>query len=88
MDSGLFGESDEEQLAFSTVRRCVLYRFNVGAFYRLPVEWIAAGRTHAGILLAQQQRFSAGKQLRRICAFAVRTAADMVGQVEFLGNWG
>ncbi len=29
-------------------------------------DWIAAGRQHAGIILAFQQRYSIGEQLRRL----------------------
>jgi hypothetical protein len=89
LDANLVGKSDAEQPAFSTERRCVLYTFNVCDFYRLHPEWVDAGRTHAGMLLAQQQRFSVGEQLRRILRIrAVKTAASMVDQIEFLGHWG
>ena len=66
LDAGLIGKSDEEQLAFATERECVLYTFNVSDFYRLHTQWISAGREHAGMILAPQQRFSIGEQLRRI----------------------
>jgi hypothetical protein len=66
MDAGLTEKTDGEQLAFATESECVLYTFNVSDFYRLHTQWISAGREHAGIILAPQQRFSVGEQLRRI----------------------
>jgi hypothetical protein len=89
MDAGLVGKSDNEQLAFAAEHGCVLYTFNVSDFYRLHTEWAGAGREHGGMILAPQQRFSVGEQLRRILRLrATTTAASMRNQVEFLGNWG
>ena len=89
MDSGLTGASDEDQLAFAAGRGCAVYTFNVSDFYRLHTQWAGAGREHAGILLAAQQRFSVGEQLRRILLLRTRlSAADMRNRIEFLGNWG
>lgn len=66
-----------------------LYTFNVSDFYRLHTEWIGAGREHAGVILAPQQRFSVGEQLRRILLLlATIPAASMRNRIEFLGNWG
>ena len=89
MDARLTEKTDEEQLAFATENECVLYTFNVSDFYRLHTEWVGAGREHAGMILAPQQRFSIGEQLRRILRLrATATTASMRNQVEFLGNWG
>jgi hypothetical protein len=89
LDAGLAGKSDDEQLAFASEHGCVLYTFNVSDFYRLHTEWAGAGREHAGMILAPQQRFSVGEQLRRILRLrATTTAARMRNEVEFLGNWG
>ena len=89
MDACLTGKTDEEQLAFATERECVLYTFNVSDFYRLHTQWIGAGREHAGMILAPQQRFSVGEQLRRILRVRARaTMASMRNRIVFLGNWG
>jgi hypothetical protein len=89
MDAGLTEKADEEQLAFATERECVLYTFNVSDFYRLHTQWVGTGREHAGMILAPQQRFSVGEQLRRILRLrASATIESMRNQVEFLGNWG
>jgi predicted nuclease of predicted toxin-antitoxin system len=88
MDAGLTEKSDEEQLPFATERECVLYTFNVSDFFRLHSQWISEGRKHAGIILAPQQRFSVGEQLRRILRIrASKTLSGMWNQIEFLSNW-
>jgi hypothetical protein len=74
LDAGLIGKSDEEQLAFATERGCVLYTFNVSDFYRLHTQWASAGREHAGMILAPQQRFSVGEQLPRQLGMTVQKA--------------
>ena len=88
LDAGLAGQSDDEQLAFATDQGCVLYTFNVSDFYRIHAEWAAAGREHGGMILAAQQRFSIGEQLRRVLRLrATETASSMRNQIQFLGNW-
>ena len=89
MDAGLAEKSDDEQSAFATERGGVLYTFNVSDFHRLHAQWAGAGREHAGMILAPQQRFSVGEQLRRILRLrAAATTESTRNQVEFLGNWG
>jgi hypothetical protein len=83
------GDPDEEQLVLAAQRGCVLYTFNISDFFRLHTEWLASGRGHAGIILAQQQRFPVGEQLRRILHLrALVTSENMRNRAEFLSNWG
>lgn len=87
-EAGLIAVPDEQHLAFAAAHGCVLYTFNVSDFYRLHTEWLRAGRDHAGLLLAPQQRYSVGEQLRRILRlYASRSASEMHNHVEFLANW-
>jgi hypothetical protein len=89
LDAGFTEKPDEEQLAFATAHECVLYTFNVSDFHRLHTQWISAGREHAGMILAPQQRFSIGEQLRRILYLrATTTTMSMRNQIEFLSNCG
>lgn len=89
LDAGLTEKTDEEQLAFATERGCVLYTFNVSDFHRLHTKLAGSGLEHAGMILAPQQRYSVGEQLRRILRLrASMTAASIRNQVEFLSNWG
>jgi hypothetical protein len=88
LEAALIGASDEKQLAYATECDCVLYSHNASDFHRLNTEWVSAGREHAGMILAPQQRFSVGEQLRRILRIrAALSAESMRSRVEFLSNW-
>jgi hypothetical protein len=89
LEAGLGGALDEQQLTYATERECVLYSHNASDFFRLHTEWISAGREHAGMILAPQQRYSVGEQLRRILRIRASASAHSVhNRVEFLGSWG
>ena len=86
---GLAGSPDKVQLGWCRTDGRVLYSFNVGDFYGLHSDYLAAGEHHAGIILAPQQRYSVGEQMRRLLRLiAVRSAEDMRDRVEFLNEWG
>jgi predicted nuclease of predicted toxin-antitoxin system len=88
MDAGLLGAPDEEQLAFATAAGRALLTFNVGDFARLNAAWLARGRPHAGLILANQRRWPVGELVRRILHLhAVRSAAEMRSRLEYLSNW-
>ena len=88
LDAGLTERPDDEQLAFATEQGCVLYTFNVSDFYHLHTDWLNRGRDHAGMILAPQQRFSVGEQLRRILRLRSSSSVEsMRNHIEFLSNW-
>jgi hypothetical protein len=88
-ESGLVNRSDEEHLCYASREGRALYSFNIGDFTALHSQWIARGEAHAGIILAPQQRYSVGEQLRRILhLFAARTAGEMECRLEYLSSWG
>src|SRR5438552_1452403 len=83
-EAGMIERQDEDHLAFATKEGRVLYTYNVADYCRLQTQ----GRSHAGLILAQQQRYSVGEQMRRLLRLiAAKTAEDMRSRVEFLGNW-
>ena len=66
-----------------------MYGFNVGDYYNLHTTWLAQGIAHAGIILAKQQHYSVGEQMRRLLKLiATKSAEGMKDQVEFLSDWG
>lgn len=88
-ETGMIERSDEEHLEFVTRKGRVLYSFNVGDFYRLHQEYLAQGRSHTGIILARQQSYSVGEQIRRLLKLiAAKSAEEMKNHVEFLSAWG
>lgn len=87
-EAGLRGLADEEHLAFAAQNGRVLVSFNIGDFFALHTDWLNAGRSHAGIVLAPQQTYSVGEFLRRILKLHATLSADeMRDRVEFLSAW-
>jgi hypothetical protein len=85
---GMRQRADEEHLLLATTQGRALYSFNVRDFYRLHTEFLAQGRAHAGIILAKQQRYSVGEQMRRLLKLmATKSAEEMRDHVEFLSDW-
>jgi len=55
---------------------------------RKMVEYLACGKSHADIILARQQRYSIGEQMRGLLQLiAAKSAEEMQNRVEFLGPW-
>ena len=86
---GMRQRPDEEHLRQATIQGRVLYSFNVRDFCRLHKEFLARGESHAGIVLAKQQTYSVGEQMRRLLKLiATKSAEEMCDQIEFLSDWG
>ncbi|MDQ3755241.1 MAG: hypothetical protein M3371_10980 [Acidobacteriota bacterium] len=83
------GRDDDQHLDYATAQGRVLYSFNVGDFSALHAAYLTEGKTHAGIILAPQQRYGIGEQMRRLLRL-VRTvsAEEMRDRIEFLSVWG
>ena len=81
--------ADEEQFLTATVQGRVLYGFNVGDYFKLHTAFLQQGRSHAGIVLAKQQHYSVGEQMRRLLKLiTVKSAEELRDQLEFLSDWG
>ena len=87
-EAGMLNEPDEKNLQYASDQGRVLYSFNIRDYYRIHSHWIADGRTHSGMVLAQQQRLSVGEQVHCfIRLLNERSAVAMQNHVEFLANW-
>jgi hypothetical protein len=85
IEAGKSGASDAEQLGFATEQGRVIYTFNVDDFARLHRDILQHGRSHAGIVVIPEQRYSIGDKIRSLAAFAHSfTAESMVDRMEFL----
>jgi len=85
LEAGMLECSDIEQLDYATQQGRVLFTFNRGDFYRLHTHYLAEGKFHAGIILAPQQRYSIGEQMRQLLELiAMKSAEEMQNSVEFL----
>jgi predicted nuclease of predicted toxin-antitoxin system len=88
-EAGMNGQPDDEQLQWSTTHNRVLYTCNARDFYKLHTSALTSGEAHGGIILAPQQQYSIGEQLRRLLKLiAAKSGEEMRNQVEFLSKWG
>ena len=86
---GRNGYDDEEQLAWATAQERVLFSFNAQDFFRLHTLYLNQGKSHTGLILAVQQQYSIGEQMRRLLKLmSARSAEEMQNRVEFLNAWG
>ena len=88
LEENMVNRKDEEHLDYATRQGRVLFSFNRGDFYRLHTEYLSQSKSHAGIILANQQQYSVGEQTRRILHLAAaKSADDMRNWIEFLSAW-
>jgi len=88
-DAGLIGQSDLKQLLYAAANGRALYSFNVADFMKMHDAYLKRGGHHAGIILAQQQRYNVGEQMRRLLRLVgTKPAEQMRDGVEFLSAWG
>ncbi len=83
-----FGRSDEDQLSAATAQGRVLLSFNYRDFIRLALEWHAAGRSHAGIVVSYHQyRRRDLRQLRQaVIRLLDRLTADDLANAVYVLN--
>lgn len=89
LDAGRAGMTDSEQLEHATAVGRVLFTYNIGHFFRLHTQLMEEGGSHGGLILAPQQRYSVGEQMRRVLRISrERSSEQMRSRVEFLSSWG
>src|SRR5205809_835101 len=76
LTQGMIECEDKEHLEYAVSQERALYSFNVGDYYKLHSQWLFEEKNHTGIILAQQQRFSTGEQLRRILRIIATVSAE------------
>ncbi len=87
-DAGNEGMPDVHQLSWAAnAGRCV-FTANQGDFARLHYQWLAAGRSHAGIVILSEQQWPTGHIIRAMTLIARSHGPDTIrGALEFVGNW-
>lgn len=89
LEQDMIEQPDSAHLDYATAQGRVLFSYNVGDFCRLHSDYLAQGKSHAGIIVSPQQRFSVGEQMRRLLRLAAsKSAEQMCNNIEFLGHWG
>jgi len=83
------GRDDPDQLAFAAQQGRMLYSFNARDFVQWHALYLNADQSHAGIVLAPQQQWSVGEQMRRLLRImAALSAEEMNNRLEWLSAWG
>ena len=83
----MLARSDEQQLVWALEHQRIIFTFNVRDFYRIHSDWLQSGTSHAGIIFGKQEH-SIGNQMRGLLRLAsIKTAEEMINNVEFLGRW-
>ncbi len=59
--SGLVERSDADNLEYATSEGRTLVSYNVAEYCRLHNDWLSRARSHAGLIVTQQQRYSMGE---------------------------
>jgi len=87
-EADMINHADEAHLATASAAGRALFTHNTSDFCELHQSWITAGRPHAGIIVAPQQQYSIGEELRRMMRLINgRTAEQMQNRLEFLSSW-
>ena len=85
LDAGMSEQDDMTQLKYATEHGRVLYTFNVRHFCQLHAQYMAQGKSHAGIIVVFRQRYAIGEQLRRLLPLInMKSAEEMRNDLHFL----
>ena len=86
VEAGRRSSTDRDQLAFATRQGYAVLTYNVGDFTRLHSELLAAGNTHAGIIVATQD--DPRRNIRALLHLLnTLTAEAMTDALLYLTNW-
>ncbi|NDJ09657.1 MAG: hypothetical protein EBY17_00480 [Acidobacteriia bacterium] len=86
LESGMNARDDESQLILASSHGRVLVTSNVCDFALLHRDFMERGRSHSGILIISQQRFSTGEIVRRILRLA-SSGIDPANGICYLSNF-
>ncbi len=87
-EAGMINREDHDHLTVASDAGRALYTFNVADYCVLHRFWTSQGREHAGIIVAPQQRYGTGEELRRLMRLiGSLSGADMRNHIEFLSAW-
>lgn len=84
-DVNLHGVEDAEQLAFAVNQSRTIYTLNVGDFARLHYIYLRSGKSHSGIIVIPERRYSIGEKIRRIAELVARVSSEeIINRMEYL----
>jgi len=79
-------QRDDSQLSFAANQGRLLLTANARDFTQLHRDWLCQGRTHAGIMLVPQQRYSTGEMVRRLLR-AAASGVERTSGLYYLSNF-
>ena len=84
----MINREDDDHLATASALGRTLFTHNTADYCVLHEHWIQQNRARSGIIVAPQQRYSVGEEMRRIVRLlSQRTAEEMLGRLEFISSW-
>jgi len=87
-EAGMIHRDDMEHVEYASARGRVVYTANPVDFTRIHAEYMSQGKSHAGMIVVPQQRYSWGEQARRLLKLITnRSAEEMKNRIEFLSAW-
>lgn len=87
-EAAMINRADDAHLSTAATLGRVLYTYNTADFCALHQDWISRGRRHSGIVVAVQQRYSVGEEIRRLIRLISSVSAEqMQNRIEFLSSW-
>jgi Domain of unknown function (DUF5615) len=87
-EADMINRPDEDQLIAASATGQALFTYNTADYCALHQNWMSLERTHAGIIVAPQQQYSVGEELRRIMRLISRCPAEqMQNRLEFFSSW-
>lgn len=85
-DHRRLGAEDTDQLAFAQRRGYTLVTYNVHDYPPLHYEWLAAGKHHAGIIVAFREH--PRRNIRALLnLLALVSPEEMADNLEYLNSW-
>jgi hypothetical protein len=85
-EAGMNAQSDDAQLGLAASKGRLLLTANARDFAQLHRDWLCQGRTHSGIMLVPQQRYSTGEIVRRLLR-AAASGIETISGLYYLSNF-
>ena len=86
LEGGVNARDDESQLTLAAAQGRVLVSANARDFAALHQKWMAESRSHCGVLIIPQQRYSTGEIVRRLLHLA-SARFDLRNGIYYLSNF-
>jgi hypothetical protein len=86
LEAGMNARDDDAQLILAAAQSRALVSANVRDFVLLHREWLGQGRSHCGILIIPQQRYSTAEIVQRILRLT-SSRFDLTDGLYYLSNF-